>query len=83
MYQTASKTLDYKISATTPNTGIEQSTHLQSPSATSDATFVDSAKAAMGKTSAFEVSYTARDGRAFQISRQPVDLDVFVKVAAQ
>tara|TARA_R100001443_G_scaffold23795_1_gene35958 strand:+ start:12075 stop:14249 length:2175 start_codon:yes stop_codon:yes gene_type:complete len=80
LYQTASKTLDYALSATTPNTGKEESTHLQNPSATSDATFVDSAKAAMGKTSAFEVSYTARDGRAFQISRQPVDLDIFVKV---
>ena len=80
LYQTANKTLDYVLSATTPNTSIAQSTHLQSPSATSDATFVDSAKAIIGKATAFEVSYTARDGRAFQISRQPVDLDVFVKV---
>ena len=80
LYQTASKTLDYALSATTPNTGLAVSTHLQSPSATSDETFVDSAKAVMGKTSAFEVSYTAQDSRAFQISRQPVDLDVFVKV---
>ena len=76
LYQTASKTLDYVLSATTPN----NATNFTSPAATSDKTFVDSAKAVMGKTSAFEVSYTAQDTRAFQISRQPVDLDVFVKV---
>ena len=54
LYQPLNKSLDYILSATTPNSVA----NLINPSATSNKTFSDSAKAEMGVKTYFEISYT-------------------------
>lgn len=74
LWQTANRTLTYNISAKSPNGVANLSDH----ASVSGQNFLKAAT--IGPITAFEFAVTSASTKAFQIIRQPTDLDVFVEV---